>query len=144
MPLAYCWENADGFPEQIQKALSTVPELGTLEPLLAIPEHKVNLPGGRTASQNDLFVLARSPEKLACIMVEGKVNEPFGALVSEWYVDPLPGKVKRLGFLYKTLGLTVEQIQDVRYQLLHRSASATIEANRYHVRYQGESKPMIK
>ena len=84
MSLAYCWEKANGFPQQVQKALSAVPELGTLEPLLAIPEHKVDIPGGRAASQNDLFVLARSPKGLVCIMVEGKVSEPFGPLVSEW------------------------------------------------------------
>jgi hypothetical protein len=135
MSLAYCWEKANGFPKRIQKALSSVPELGTLEPLLAIPEHKVNLPGGRAASQNDLFVLARSPERLACIMIEGKVSEPFGPLVSEWYVDPSSGKVKRLEFLCQILGLTLDQVQDVRYQLLHRTASAIIEAKRYHARY---------
>jgi hypothetical protein len=133
MSLAYCWEKANGFPERIQKALSTAPELGTLEPLLAIPEHKVNLPGGRGASQNDLFVLARSPDKLACIMVE--VSEPFGPLVSDWHVNPSPGREKMLEFLCQTIGLDLEQVQDVCFQLLHRTASAIIEAKRYHANY---------
>lgn len=64
-------------------------------------------------------------------MVEGKVNEPFGPLVSEWYVDPSPGKVKRLNYLCRTLGLDKDQVQGVRYQLLHRTVSAILEARRF-------------
>jgi hypothetical protein len=53
--------------------------------LLAIPEYKVSLPGWGAASQNDIFCLARTQHGLVSIMVEGKVNEPFGPLVKEWY-----------------------------------------------------------
>ena len=132
MSLAYCWEEAEGFPTAVKKALATCQALKVLQRILAIPEHKVSLPGGRAASQNDLFVLGRTPEGLAAIMVEGKVSEPFGPLVSEWYVDPSPGKIKRLGFLCNALGLSETQVQNVRYQLLHRTVSALIEARRFH------------
>jgi hypothetical protein len=132
MSLAYCWEEAKGFPTAVKKALASCQALKDLEPILAIPEHKVNLPGGRAASQNDLFVLGRAPEGLVTIMVEGKVSEPFGPLVSEWYVDPSPGKTKRLGFLCNALGLSETEVQTVRYQLLHRTVSALIEARRFH------------
>ena len=63
--------------------------------------------------------------------MEGKVNEPFGPLVSEWYTDPSAGKLKRLNFLCRTLGLDKDQVQGVRYQLLHRTVSALLEARRY-------------
>lgn len=99
--------------------------------LLAIPEYKVSLPGWGAASQNDIFCLARTQHGLVSIMVEGKVNEPFGPLVKEWYIDPSSGKVKRLNFLCRTLGLDPDQVQEVRYQLLHQTAFAIVEAKGY-------------
>lgn len=132
MCLAYCWEAAKGFPARVKKALQTCPALKSIELIMAIPEHKVNLPGGRAASRNDLFVLGRTPGGLATIMVEGKVSEPFGPLVREWYVDPSRGKTLRLGFLCNALGLSETRVHDVRYQLLHRTVSALIEARRFH------------
>ncbi len=132
MSLAYCWEQAKGFPVSVQQALATHPALSGIELLLATPEYKVLLPGGRAASQNDLFVLARSREGLVTIMVEGKVAEPFGPLVAEWLVDASPGKIERLAFLCQTLALSTDQVGGVRYQLLHRTASALIEARRFH------------
>jgi hypothetical protein len=129
--LAHRWEKAKGFPIEIKEAFESVPSLEDVELLLAIPEHKVSLPGGGAASQNDIFCLARTRHDLVSIMVEGKVNEPFGPLVKEWYVDPSSGKVKRLRFLCRTLGLDPDQVQEVRYQLLHRTASAILEAKRF-------------
>ena len=81
MALAECWERADGFPAEFQALFTTAvdPGLREVELLLAIPEYKVSLPGGRRASQNDLFVLGRAQDgSLVTIMVEGKVAEPFG------------------------------------------------------------------
>jgi hypothetical protein len=67
--------------------------------------------------------------------VEGKVSEPFGPLVSEWFQNPSEGKKERLAFLCKTLGLDEEQVQSIRYQLLHRTASAVIEAERFNAKH---------
>ncbi len=55
--LASCWEGADGFPASVQAVFDGSPfeELHGLEMLLGIPEHRVALPGGRRASQTDLF-----------------------------------------------------------------------------------------
>ena len=77
--LAHCWEAADGFPSEVAQALSQTTDalLANLMPLLAVPEFKVPLPGGPRASQNDLFVLARSSSGPVSIMVEGKVKESF-------------------------------------------------------------------
>jgi hypothetical protein len=60
--LAYCWEAADCFPLEVARALSQSDSLllADLTPVLAVPEFKVPLPGGVRASQNDIFVLARS------------------------------------------------------------------------------------
>jgi hypothetical protein len=129
--LAHRWEEAEGFPSDIKEAFESVPALEGAELLLAIPEYKVGLPGGGAVSQNDLFCLAKNRHGLISIMVEGKVNEPFGPLVSEWYAEPSAGKVKRLNFLCRTLGLDKDQVQGVRYQLLHRTVSAVLEARRF-------------
>jgi hypothetical protein len=138
MSLAYAWENAEGWPPRVSEALAADPDLRELELLLAIPEHQVPLPGGGTASQTDLFVLARSPtaDRVA-IAVEGKVKEPFGdETVSEWRLEGSSGKVKRLEYLLGVLGLSDdERIGSIRYQLLHRTASAVIEAQRFGARH---------
>lgn len=129
--LAYAWSEAKGFPNEVQAVLSSSPELHDIELLIAIPEHQVPLPGGARPSQNDLWVLARTARELVSIAVEGKVNEPFDKLVGEWRSDQALGKKQRLEFLTRTLDLPTARLDDIRYQLLHRTASALIEAKRY-------------
>ena len=65
------------------------------------------------------------------MMVEGKVNESFGPTVNEWREEASPGKGTRLSFLLKTLGLPKQVDGTIRYQLLHRAASAVIEGERF-------------
>ena len=60
-----------------------------------------------------------------------KSQRTFWTACQRLVSDPSPGKVKRLGFLCRTLGLDPDQVQDVRYQLLHRTASAILEAKRF-------------
>jgi hypothetical protein len=79
--LAYCWEEASGFPDEIQAIFnnySADSSFNDIVPALIISEHKVPLPGGSTQSKNDAFVLARTPKGLVSITIEGKVSEPFG------------------------------------------------------------------
>lgn len=132
--LAHCWEASDGFPPEVSKALgqTTEPLLANIAPLLAVPEFKVPLPGGSRASQNDVFVLARSSAGSVCIMVEGKVNESFGPTLDEWRTDASPGKDERLSFLLRTLCISAPPSSDIRYQLFHRAASAIITGEQYH------------
>jgi hypothetical protein len=111
---------------------TTEPLLANLDPVLAVPEFKVPLPGGSRASQNDVFVLARSSAGPVCIMVEGKVNESFGPTLDEWRADASPGKEKRLDFLLRTLSISALPKGDIRYQLLHRAASAIITGEQHH------------
>jgi len=128
--MAYAWEENAGMPPLIKQALSTAFE-GNIEPLLVIPEYKVPLPGGRTQSQNDAFAFARIGEQTAVIMIEGKVEEPFGDPISKWFDPNSKGKVERLAYLAQTLGLEESPPIHLRYQLFHRTASALIEAARF-------------
>jgi len=131
--LAHAWANIKDFPPKVRETFnkSGIDELRQLSVLLKIPEHPVTLDNANAPSMNDLFVLARSDSSLFVIMVEGKVNEPFGPTVEQW--QDSEGKAGRLDFLMDTLGLKNRKALDpIRYQLLHRTASAVIEAKRYH------------
>jgi hypothetical protein len=127
--LAHAWESAGGVPDEVADILG--PAFGLFELLLTIPEHKTELPGGRRESQSDVFALIRHETGLATCTIEGKVDEPFGPLVGEWMKDASPGKKQRIAYICDLLGLS-EFPAAVHYQLLHRTASALIEAERFH------------
>ena len=129
--LAYCWEEADGIPPEIILVLEQLPSLKNLKTIFAIPEHKVPLPGGARASQNDVWVLGESSSGLVSIAVEGKVSEPFGPTVGEWLKNKTAGKEIRLKFLCSELGLEYPPPLETRYQLLHRTVSAVLEAKHF-------------
>ena len=132
--LAHCWEAARGFPDSVRKVFtaSQYPRIQDMEFICGFPEHKTALAGGRRPSQSDLFVLARTERGLISITVEGKVNEDFGPLTGAWLKDDSPGKRERLADLRKRLRLPRKRVDQIRYQLLHRTASALIEAERFH------------
>ena len=131
--LAYCWEEAQGFPKSVQKVFnkSLYPVFYSIEFLIGFPEHKVPLPGGVTESQNDIFVLAKSGEELVAIAVEGKVKEAFGPRVKKRREDTSRGVAERLAYLSNLLNIAGKDFSQIRYQLLHRTASALIEAERF-------------
>jgi len=131
--LAHCWQEAGDFPQSVRKVFkdSGVKLFHDVKLLFAFPEYKVPLLGGRRASQSDIFVLAKGGGQLISIMVEGKVHEPFGETVAEWRAEGGRGKERRLDYLCQLLELDKDTINNIRYQLLHRTASAVIEAGRF-------------
>lgn len=132
--LAYCWENADGFPPEVARLFSDsgIPCFQNVLLLLALPEYQVSLPGGRKASQNDIFALAKAHDgHLMAITVEGKVSEGFCQTVGEWSSVKSQGRKIRLEFLKEQLGLAHEVPSHIRYQLLHRTVSAVIGADHF-------------
>ena len=126
MATALSWQAANGLPPEIAELLGGSPEL-----LLAIPEHKVALPGGRRESQCDVFALVRASDETIAIAIEAKVNEPFGPTVGEWMVNASKGKVERMHFICDLLGLNALPPDELRYQLFHRTAAAVLEAKRF-------------
>lgn len=132
--LAYCWQEANNFPKSVRKVFrnSGIELFQNIKLLLVFPEYKVPLPPRRSRpSQNDIFILAKGDNQLISITVEGKVSEPFDKTVAEWKLKNGGGKETRLNFLCGELQLEKEQIDHIRYQLLHRTASAIIEAKRF-------------
>lgn len=127
--IACCWEGCNGLPPEILELFSQVgddPEL-----LIAMPEHKVPLPGGGRDSQTDIFALVRAGSNTISTAVEGKVNEPFGPTVAQWLVAASEGKCERLDYIGRLLGLPQPIPGEIHYQLFHRTASAIIEAKRF-------------
>lgn len=124
--LAHSWEAGDGLPPEVSALFPGSPEL-----LLAIPEHKTPLPGGRRETQCDVFALMKCDGDTYAVAIEGKVDEPFGPTVGEWLVDASPGKRQRITAICGYLGLPEPVPGHIRYQLLHRTAAAVIEAERF-------------
>lgn len=121
--IAHCWQEADDLPPEIVRmfADSSIPAFHEIELLLAFPEYKVPLPGGKKASQNDVFVLAKTSDgQLIAMMVEAKVAESFGPILGKWNAAASPGKSARLAYIKDLLGLRGELPSTIRYQLLHR------------------------
>jgi hypothetical protein len=130
--LAYCWQESDGFPREFKEVFAKAGKpFSEFVPLLILPEHKVALPGRSTASQSDLWILAKTGRELVSITVEGKVSESFNKPVEDWLRKDSTGKHARLAFLIKTLGISDSFDKSIRYQLLHRTASAILEAERF-------------
>lgn len=132
MSLAVAWEQASGFPKEVKELFeSDGSDLSSIEFLAGFPEHKVALPGGIRASQNDILVLAKTESRNVAIVVEGKAEESFGSYVSEWKKGKKDEGKERLSFLLEKLGgISIDQ-EKIRYQLLHRLASAVIETERF-------------
>ena len=133
MSVATSWEAANGLPSEIQAALTSgPPELQGLELMLAIPEWEVALPGGNTTSHTDVLAVARNDLGLVVIGVEAKVDEPFGPTIGEKRAEASAGQTERLAYLHETLGLAAALPDAIRYQLLHRTASAVLTAEKLH------------
>lgn len=136
--LAYCWQESNEFHAEIERVFheSGISDFKEIELLVAFPEYKVPLPGGIQPSQNDVFVLAKGKRQLISIAVEGKVSEPFGEMIVDWKErddggKDDGGKQVRLHSLCDVLELDISKLDNIRYQLLHRTASAVIEAQRF-------------
>jgi len=133
------WEKhkKTGLPPEIAavfRSASAPSHLNDITPIIALPEYHVTLEGGTRDSQTDVFVLAKdSAGGLVSITVEGKVNEDFDKTIAKWLlnISTKSGKPARIKQICNLLGLPLPVPDPIRYQLLHRTASAVIEAKRF-------------
>lgn len=131
--LAHSWVAANGVPQSVRTVLDGDPTFRGAQPIEGFFERKVDLGTPGRPSQTDLLLLVKLRSGYGVIAIEGKVEEPFGPLVVEWN-DGSAGRMRRLARLCESLELEPEGVSDLRYQLLHRTASAIYEAQRYHCR----------
>ena len=135
MSAAACWEaSGDRLPGELTASLeaSLDPDLANLQLLAAIPEWPIELPGGLTASYTDVLALARNDRGLVAVAVEAKVEEEFGPTLGEKRLAPSEGQSARLKYLHEVLRLENALPDLIRYQLLHRTASAILAARLFH------------
>jgi hypothetical protein len=128
--LAKLWSDSNALPPQIKTALKSHSAFRSAELIDAFLERKVDLESEGRPSQTDLLAVIGIGKRLAVVAVEAKAGEPFGEVVEQW-LDGSDGKDKRLKGLRKILGLSRKAALPLCYQLLHRSASAVLEAQRY-------------
>ncbi len=137
LEMAVSWEAAKqsdrGLPPEVLATIDSFPKLNGAHLLIGIPEHQVSFEGGGHPSQNDLWALLRVRDELISMAVEAKAGEPLDVLVRDWL--PKEGersrKPERLSALQTRLGIEGADVADIRYQLLHRTASALREAERF-------------
>lgn len=132
--LAKYWHGKNEIPKEIHQLIHkgvNIPR-DDIEIIFAIPEYKVDIPGGNRPSQNDLFLLLKTGASTGVMMIEAKCMESFGPIVGDWKNDEElnNGKKTRLDYLSKLLEINGKNIDKIRYQLLHRTASAIIMAKK--------------
>lgn len=136
MELACSWGKAQGLPAAVREVLAGCPHYAGAELIDGFFEREVDLGTPGRNSQTDLMVVLGIGDELAIMAVEGKAEESFGELVAEWLrTDEQGGKARRLARLCETLCLDPKSVSALRYQLLHRTASAIYEARRYRARH---------
>lgn len=137
LEMAVCWEAARGsergLPSEVRDAIDTVPEVRGASLLIGLPEHKVQFEGGGHPSQNNLWALLRARDDLISLAVEAKAGEKLDELVRDWLrrADERSRKPERLAALQRRLRIDDADVSGIRYQLLHRAASALKEAERF-------------
>lgn len=135
MSAAACWEeNQPNLPREIVEILEASGDsaLSQLKLLLAIPEWEVELPGGETSSQTDVLAITQNANGLVVLGIEAKVNEPFGPTLQEKKATATVNQLGRIAFLETELGRLSPFPDHIRYQLLHRTASALLTARHFH------------
>ena len=147
MEAAVSWEAAaksdSGLPAPIYRLFDkTIYKEPTL--LIAGAEHRVSLAGRGGKSQCDVFALLNSAVGLISVAIEAKAREKFGSC-NEALEDWLLAKGKRASKENRAdrwaqvcnyLPTThAKGYSRVAFQLLHRCATAVIEAERYGVKH---------
>lgn len=133
--VATAWFASNDFPDDVREILETAEEFAGIQLVDCFLERMTDLDDGRaTASQTDLLAIGATNEDLVIIGVEAKVTESFGPYVGDWR-DGSTGKEQRLAKLCDRLGFDMNSVNELRYQLFHRTVSAILEARRYRARH---------
>jgi hypothetical protein len=137
LEMAVCWESARdddrGLPLEVRLALDATPALADAALVIGLPEHAVEFDGVGRPSHNDLWALLRTPAQFVSLSVEAKAGESLAELVEDWLENASKRSAKRarLAGLQALLGNPDTDVGHLRYQLLHRTVSALVEAARF-------------
>jgi hypothetical protein len=130
--LSSLWMKAGGLPPSVRAVIEQAPEWQGAKFLEGIFERETKLPGKGRPSQTDLLAILELKDGNAILGVEGKVDEAFGPLVSDWLAAPgNANRTDRLVGLCATLGADINTIGGFYYQLFHRTCASIYEAKRF-------------
>jgi hypothetical protein len=130
------WFNANDIPLSVRRVLDGADEYRGAELVDAWLERCTHLPWGRgNPTQTDLLAVLAVGDELAVLAIEAKVRESFGPYVKDWLAEGGDNREERLRGLCDLLDLNTETASGLRYQLLHRTAAAVLEAKRYRARH---------
>lgn len=132
--LATQWSRINDLPKSVAAILDSQEMFRGAELIDAFLERQVDLGTVGRPSQTDLLAVVGLKDRIAVVAVEAKAGEPFGDRVRNWN-NGSKGKAARLSSLCVTLGISESAAQSLRYQILHRSASAVYEARRYRSKF---------
>lgn len=133
--VAESWFRANDLPPAVRAVLDQSEEYRGAELIDAWLERCVDLGDGQRPTQTDLMAVLGIGDELAVVAVEAKVDESFGPTVAEWLVGASEAKLRRLAYLAGLFGLDPAACGPLRYQFLHRTASALLEAQRYRAKW---------
>ena len=132
--VAESWFYANDIPGPVRAVLDQAEEYRGAELIDAWLERCVDLGDGNQPTQTDLMAVLGIGDRLAVLAVEAKVDESFGPTVGQWLAGASEAKHRRLAYLAGMFGLEPAACSSLRYQFLHRAASAVLEAKRYRAR----------
>lgn len=141
------WFGSSGdFPPAIKRVMATSASMRSLRVAFSIAEHITVLDTLNGPSRTDLMVYCHDGRTgKTVIALEGKVTEAFDEQIVYWirglkrtskgptledlFALPLKeGRTLRLKWLCNHLGLSLDDHSLIRYQLLHRTVDALLEA----------------
>jgi hypothetical protein len=126
------WWTANEIPASLKRLLDEAPEWRNAVLIDAFAERCTSLEDSRPShSQSDLLAIVGVTNGIAVLSIEAKVDEGFDKTVGHWISDGSQGKAIRLANLSALLGIESDGVHGLRYQLLHRTAAAVLEAKRY-------------
>jgi hypothetical protein len=132
--LAHAWQGRRGFPPSIRKALDSAgPPFSSLRVRYGLVEMFVLLDTLQAPSRTDLMLYCRtSNDEPVVIAVEAKATEKFDNPIHIWVRGRASTakrtRIRRLKFLSELVGIEFAPDSPLRYQLLHRTASAVSES----------------
>jgi len=127
--LATSWIGVQDIPPPVRMVLERSPDFAGARLITGILERQTDLRTPGRPSQTDLLAIVWLPSGVGVIGVEGKCEESFGPIVSEWNTGE--GRARRLAHLCDAIGLPLAATGTLRYQLIHRTAAALFEAQRF-------------
>jgi hypothetical protein len=130
--LAARWHGRTVFPREISELLTGDEITRDATLLLAIPEHQVPLASGARASHLNLWLLARARGGLLSVVIEAIGTEGFDPAVRDQKDET--GTPELWGALCRFLEIEQSSDAPVRSRLLHRTATALLEARRFFAR----------